>query len=71
MARTIAKQVSKQVEAALSTKAGVTALLIFQTLSDLDPEQLVMSIDGVGTYDLISSNAMLEGLLMVVSIFLS
>ena len=57
MARTIAKQVSKQAEAALSTIASVSALLIFQTLSDLDPEQLVMSINCVGTYDLISSNA--------------
>ena len=67
VARTIAKQVSKQVEAAtapfqyaLSTKAGCECVAhILQTSTDLDPEATVMSIDGA--YDLISRNAMLEG----------
>ena len=59
MARTIAKQVSKQAEAAtvpfqyaLSTKAWCECVAhILQTLTDLDPEATVMSIDGVGAYD--------------------
>ena len=71
VARTIAKQVSKQAEAAtapfqyaLSTKAGCECVAhILQTLTDLDPEATVMSIDGVGAYDLISRNATFEGLL--------
>ena len=32
-------------------------------MTDEDPEATVISIDGVGAYDLISRNAMLEGLL--------
>ena len=71
VARTIAKQVSKQAEAAtapfqyaLSTKAGCECVAhILQTLTDLDPEATVMSIDGVGAYDLISRNATHEGVL--------
>ena len=67
VARTIAKQVSKQAEAAtapfqyvLSTKAGCECVVhILQTSTDIDPEATVMSIDGA--YDLISRNAMLEG----------
>ena len=71
VARTMAKQVSKQVEAAtapfqyaLSTKAGCECVAhILQCVTDEDPEATVISIDGVGAYDLISRNAMLEGLL--------
>ena len=71
VARTIAKQISKRVEAAtapfqyaLKTKAGCESVAhVLQTLTDLDPEATVMSLDGVGAYDLISRNAMLEGLL--------
>ena len=49
---------------ALKTKAGCECVAhVLQTLTDLDPEATVMSIDGVGAYDLISRNAMLEGLL--------
>ena len=49
---------------ALSTKVGCECVAhILQTLTDLDPEAIVMSIDGVGAYDLISRNTMLEGLL--------
>ena len=65
MARTIAKQVIEKVEAAtapfqyaLSTKAGCECVAhVLQTLTDLDPEATIMSIDGVGAYDLISRNA--------------
>ena len=69
VARTLAKQISKRVEAAtapfqyaLKTKAGCECVAhVLQTLTDLDPESTVMSIDVVGAYDLISRNAMLEG----------
>ena len=71
MARTTAKQFSKKAEAAtapfqyaLSTKAGCECVAhILQALSDRDPEGTIMSIDGIGAFDLISRNAMLEGLL--------
>ena len=71
VARTMVKQVSKQVEAAtapfqyaLSTKAGCECVAhILQCVTDEDPEATVISIDGVGAYDLISRNAMFEGLL--------
>ena len=35
---------------------------MLQSITDLDPEATVISIDGIGAYDLISRNAMLEGL---------
>ena len=71
VARTITKQIAKKVEAAtalpqyaLSTKAGCECVAhVLQSLTDLSPEVTVTSIDGVGAYDLISRNAMLEGLL--------
>ena len=71
VARTLAKQISKKVEEAtapfqyaLSTKAGCECVAhILQSLTDLSPEVTITSIDGVGAYDLISRNAMLEGLL--------
>ena len=71
VARTMAKQVSKQAEVAtapfqyaLSTKAGCECVAhILQCATDVDPEATVISVDGVGAYDLISRSAMLEGLL--------
>ena len=54
MARTIAKQVIDS----LSTKAGCECVAhILQTFIDLDSEATIMSIDGVGPYDLISRNS--------------
>ena len=71
VARTLAKQISKKVEEAtapfqyaLSTKAGCECVAhILQSLTDLSPDVTITSIDGVGAHDLISRNAMLEGLL--------
>ena len=71
IARSIAKQMTKSVEAvtapfqfALSTKVGCECVAhILQTLTDLDGPATVLSIDGIGAYDLISRSAMLEGLL--------
>ena len=34
-----------------------------QSLTDLDPRTTVLSVDGVGAFDLISSNSMMQGLL--------
>ena len=73
VARTMAKQFSKKAEAAtapfqhaLSTKAGCECVAhILQALSDRDPEATIMSIDGIGAFDLISRNAMLEGSLRI------
>ena len=46
------------------TKAGCECVAhILQTITDMDSRATVVSIDGVGAYDLISRNAMLEGLL--------
>ena len=36
---------------------------ILQLMTDLDPQTTITSIDGVGAFDLISGNAMFEGLL--------
>ena len=72
VARTMVKQVSKQVEratvpfqCALSTKTGCECIThILQTFTDLDDDATIVSIDGVGACDLISRNAMLRGLRM-------
>ena len=66
VARTIAKQIAKKVEEAtapfqyaLSTKAGCECVAhVLQSMTDLNPEVTVTSIDGVGAYDLISRSAM-------------
>ena len=71
VARTMAKQVAKKAEEAtapfqyaLTTKAGCECVAhVLQTITDLDNRATVVSIDGVGAYDLISRNAMMEGLL--------
>ena len=71
IARSIAKQMAKSVEAAtapfqyaLSTKAGCECVAhILQTLTDLDGKATVLSIDGIGTNDVISRSTMLVGLL--------
>ena len=73
VARSIAKHITKKVEAmtapfqyALSTKAGCECVShILQSMTDLDPDLTITSIDGVGAYDLISRNAMLEGFLQM------
>ena len=52
---------------ALKTKAGCeTVAHILQVLTDLDPDATVVSVDGVGAFDLISRNSMMEGLRRVV-----
>ena len=49
---------------ALSTKAGRECVAhILRTLTDQDGQATVLSIDGIGAYDLISRSTMLEGLL--------
>ena len=71
IARSIAKQTAKSVEAAavpfqhaLSTKAGRECVAdILQTLTDLDDQATVLSIDGIRAHDLTPRSAMLEGLL--------
>ena len=69
VAKTMAKQVSKEAETAtapfqhaLSTKAGCECVAhLLQSITDLDPEATVISMDAIGAYDLISRNAMFEG----------
>ena len=73
VARTMAKQMAERVEAAtapfqyaLTTKAGCESVAhILQSMTDQDERATIVSIDGVGAYDLISRNAMLEGLAAV------
>ena len=74
MARTMAQQLSAQVEVAtsphqyaLKTKAGCeTVAHILQVLTELDEEATVVSVDGIGAFDLISRNAMMSGLRFMV-----
>ena len=71
--RTMAKQVTKEVEAAtspfqyaLSTRLGCECVAhVLQTLTELDEDATIVSVDGIGAHDLISRKAMLDGLLSV------
>ena len=71
VARTMAKQVAKQAEKApalfqyaFSATGGCECIIhIVQSLTDVDSNGTVVSIDGVGACDLISRNSMLRGLL--------
>ena len=70
VAKTISQQISEAVEQAtspfqyaLSTKSGGECIAhSLQGLTDLDPRATVLSIDGIGAFDLISRGAMLDGL---------
>ena len=72
VARTM-KQMAARVEAAtapfqcaLTTEAGCESVAhILQSLTDQDERATIVSIDGVGAYNFISRNAMLEGLATV------
>ena len=75
VARTIAQQISSHVERttapfqyAMSTRAGTECIAhVLQALTELDPRATIMSIDGVGAFDLISRQSMLEALMEVES----
>ena len=70
VARTISQQWATAVERAtapfqyaLTTKSGAECIAHeLQTLTDLDDRATVLSIDGIGAFDLISRGSMLEGL---------
>ena len=70
VARTMAQQLGKAVEAAtaphqyaLSTRAGTECVAhALQALTEMDPMTMIVSIDGVGAYDSISRKAMSEAL---------
>ena len=69
VARTIAQQNAKLGEAAthpfqyaLSTRAGTECVThIVQAMTSEDREATILSIDGIGAYDLVSRNAMFRG----------
>ena len=71
VARTIAQKMIVEVEAAtapfqcvLSTRAGTECVAhACQSLTEEDPTTTVMSIDGIGAFDLVSRKAMLQALL--------
>ena len=71
VARTIAQQISEAVEAAtapfqyaLTTKAGCECVAhAVHSLTEQHPDATILSIDGVGAFDLISRESMLRGLM--------
>ena len=69
VARTIAQQVAEAAEEAtapfqyaLRTRAGTECVSHIRSLTDLDPRTTILSVDGVGAFDLISRNSMMEWL---------
>ena len=62
--RTVAQQVSKAVEEATAPFQHVlkteSVSHVLQTLTDLDVRTTILSVDGVGAFDLISSNSMMD-----------
>ena len=75
VARTIAQQLSVAVEAAtapfqyaLSTRAGKECVAhALQSLTEENPTTTVVSIDGIGAFDLVSRKAMLQALMSIES----
>ena len=70
MSRTIAQQLSDVVknatspfQYALSTRAGCECIAhALQALCEQDPNATILSVDGIGAFDLVSHGAMLQGL---------
>ena len=70
VARTMAQQLGPAIERAsapfqyaLTTRAGTECIAhVVQALTDADPSATVLSIDGIGAFDLVSRQSMLEGL---------
>ena len=70
VAKTIAQQIGDQVEKAtapfqfaLKTRAGSECVAhTLRTLSELNETTTILSVDGVGAFDLISRSAMMQGL---------
>ena len=70
MARTMSQQLMEVVQVATSpfqfamlTKSGCESIAhALQGLTEIDPRATVMSIDGISAYDLISRQAMMQGL---------
>ena len=57
------KQATSPFQCALSTKSGGECIAhSLQALTDIDRRATVLSIDGIGAFDLISRGAMLDGL---------
>ena len=73
VARTLVQQLNPAIEQAMSpfqfaltTKSGCECIAhIAQALTDLDANDTLLSVDGIGAFDLISRCAMLQGLLEV------
>ena len=70
VARTVAQQLNPEVEKAtapfqfaLTTRCGGECVVhAIQAMTDIDPRATVLSVDGIGAFDLISRAAMMEGL---------
>ena len=70
VAKTLAQELSSHFEAAtapfqyaLTTRSGCECVAhAVQALTDADPSTTVLSVDGVGAFDMISRSAMLQGL---------
>ena len=73
IARTMAQQIADAVEAAtapfqyaLKTKGGCECVAhILQAVTDMDERATIVSVDGLGAFDLVSRKAMLQGLMAV------
>ena len=54
-----AEEATAQFQCALKTRAGTECVPhVMQTLTDLDRRTTILSVDGVGAFDLISHNSM-------------
>ena len=73
IARTMAQQIADAVEAAtapfqyaLKTKGGCECVAhILQAVTEKDERATIVSVDGLGAFDLVSRKAMLQGLMAV------
>ena len=62
--RTAVEEATEQFQYALTTRSGGQCVAhAVQALTEADPSNTILSVDGVGAFDLVSRGAMMSGLL--------
>ena len=57
------KRATSPFQYALSTRAGCECIAhALQAITEMNPDATILSVDGIGAFDLVSRGAMLQGL---------
>ena len=62
----VVKRATSPFQYALSTRAGCECIAhALQAMTEVNPDATILSVDGIGAFDLVSQGAMLQGLCVV------